>query len=154
VGKVISIFICPKAALPMKEVREVRAIAGAGLEGDRYARGEGAWSRSSPGKVRHVSLIAVEAISASNRNGGGPMFLASETRRNIVTEGVDLNDLVGKEFRVAGVRMRGTEPCDPCVRPTVLSRKTGFRERFKNRGGLRAEILSDGVIRAGDDIET
>jgi MOSC domain-containing protein YiiM len=58
--------------------------------------------------------------------------------------------LVGKEFMIGGVRMRGVKYCDPCDRPDKLSKKIGFRERFSDRGGLIAEIINDGIIRLGD----
>ena len=77
-----------------------------------------------------------------------------ETRRNIVTEGVDVNSLLGREFQVGTVRMRGAEPTRPCHRPSALVQKTGFAEAFAIRGGVRAEVLSDGTIYVGDLLRT
>ena len=105
--------------------------------------------------MRHVSLIAREAIEDANRDlvaRGLPPFGVHETRRNIITEHVDVYALLGREFRIGDVRMRGTEPTKPCHRPSALVQKTGFAEAFANRGGVRAEVLSDGIISVGDVI--
>ncbi len=148
-SEVIAIFICPDKGEPMQEFDSVRAIAGRGLEGDRYAEGKGAYSKSKRVTTRHASLIAIEAIDAANYENGTD-FLPSDTRRNIVTSGIDLNSLVGQEFTVGEVSMKGVELCDPCARPSALSGKKGFEPAFQNRGGLRAEVLTDGLIRKGD----
>lgn len=147
---VVSIFIAPNEGLEMQQVVYVTALAGKGLEGDRYAEGKGVWSKTRP-KIRHVSLIAQEAIQAANSEAL-ESFSAEDTRRNIVTQGVDLNSLVGRTFWVGGVEMRGTELCHPCERPSKLSDKEGFKDAFVNRGGLRAEIMNDGEIKIGDPI--
>jgi len=148
---VVAVFITPDAGKPMIQVSSTRAVVGRGLEGDRYYNGTGAYSRSKSGKIRDVSLIAAEAISTAEFECATGFFFA-ETRRNLVTFGVDLNSLVGREFRVGEVLMRGTELCDPCNRPSKLSGKGGFKEAFASRGGLRAEILNDGDIRQGDAV--
>lgn len=105
--------------------------------------------------MRHVSLIGREAIEEANRDlieRGLVPFGVHETRRNIITERIDVNALVGREFRIGDVRMRGTEPTKPCYRPFALVQKTGFAEAFATRGGVRAEVLSDGIISVGDFI--
>lgn len=152
-GRVVKIFICPDKGQPMQEIEKVRAIAGVGLEGDRYALGKGAWSNSTRKAVRHVSLISLEAVQLSNLELDIP-FLIHETRRNIITTCTtdELNDLVGKMFKVGNVIMRGTELCDPCVRPSVIAKKKGFEKAFVGRGGLRAEICSSAEITIGDRI--
>jgi hypothetical protein len=151
-GRVVYLFICPKAGSRMEEVGYVNAIAGQGFEGDRYFFGRGAFSGSSHVTVRHATLIAAEVIAAANR-GLVDAFLPSETRRNVVTQGVSLNDLVGVEFTVGRVRMRGVELCDPCDRPDKLAAKKGFRFAFDGGGGLRVEIVTSGTIEIDDEIE-
>lgn len=146
-GEVVQIFITSDAGQPMREVNEIKAIKGLGLEGDRYAGDRGAWSKSKRRVIRQVSLIEQEAI---DRAGG--RFLAQETRRNIVVRNFPLNDRVGKEFVIGESVMRGVEPCDPCQRPSKLCGKDGFEEEFIGFGGLRAEILVTGVIKVDDDI--
>jgi hypothetical protein len=150
-GLVIGIFICPTKGKPMVGVPTIKALVGRGLEGDRYALGTGAWSNSKREVIRHVSLISAEAIAQSNSKLKEP-FDTAETRRNILTKGIDLNALVGKEFSVGNVRMRGVELCDPCERPSLIANKKDFNSAFKGRGGLRAEILSDGTISLGNTI--
>lgn len=143
--KIDAIYICSDAGLPMESRSEVQAIEGLGLEGDRYASGIGAFSKGKKEKIRHVSLIESEAIE-------GTGFSAEQTRRNLITTNIDLNALVGQEFQVGSVRMKGTELCKPCVRPSILSGREGFKDTFDNKGGLRAEILSDGDIKVDDQI--
>ena len=147
-GRVLEIYISPEMGqkgVPMQRVKEVKALEGVGLEGDRYAKGVGAYSNLKRRTIRQVSLIAKEAIEEANRLFSTD-FTPQETRRNIVIEGIDLNSLVGEEFFVGEVIMRGIELCEPCERPSNLVRKKGFKEAFDGRGGIRAEILSSGII--------
>ena len=98
-----------------------------------------------------MTLIEIEAVAAVNRDYGIELA-AGETRRNIVTRGVAVNHLVGKEFTIGEVRLRGTELCEPCAHVERLSRK-GARQALIHRGGLNAEILTDGVIHVGHAIK-
>src|ERR1041385_3065928 len=152
-AKIIGLFTCAEAGQPMEARTEVRALAGSGFFGDRYAANRGTFSRIARQAARHVSLIAREGIDEANmrlvERGMAP-FTATETRRNIVTEGVDVNSLVGREFTIGEVKLRGTEPTRPCNRTSALAKKAGFAEMFVNLGGIRAEVLSDGVISVGD----
>ena len=149
-GNVVSIYIAPSAAAPMKTVTEIRAVAGKGLEGDRYFSQAGTYSYQQ-GSSRHVTLIEIEAIEAVKRDYGIELA-AGESRRNIVTRGVALNHLVGKQFSIGEVRLRGTELCEPCAHVERLSSK-GVQRALIHRGGLNAEILTDGVIHVGDAIK-
>lgn len=151
-GTVQSIFIAKDSGLPMQEVKEIKAIAQLGLEGDRYAGEKGAWSKSKRRVIRQVSLIEQDAIDETPAKLETD-FLTQDTRRNIVVKNFPLNGLIGKEFLVGPVRMRGVELCDPCQRPSQLSGKPGFENKFHGRGGLRAEILTSGIIRIGDEIK-
>lgn len=133
----------------MVSVERVRAVAGQGLEGDRYFTQTGTYSKK-PRPDREVTLIEVEAIEALARE----YKIALEpgaARRNIVTRGVPLNHLVGREFRVGDVTVRGLRLCEPCAHLERLSHP-GVREALIHRGGLRAQILTDGLIRVGDSI--
>ena len=139
----------------MQQVELVSAIAGIGLANDRYALGLGAWQRT-PGRglEKHVTFIEAEAIEKANAMGG-EQFLFEETRRNIVTRGVRLSDLVGRTFMVGGIAMRGVELADPCPRPSTLAKKAdkqSFAKLFAGMGGLRCAILSSGTISQGDQI--
>jgi MOSC domain-containing protein YiiM len=143
-GNVVSIFIAREAAIPMGSREEVKAVAGRGLEGDRYFDGTGHWSKT-PGVGREVTLIEIEAIEAleSERNLA---ITPGATRRNVVTRGVPLNHLVGREFQLGAVRLRGTRLCEPCTYLESLTQQ-GVLSGLIHRGGLRAEILTGGTIR-------
>ena len=84
---------------------------------------------------------------------GGVPVTEAETRRNLVTEGVALNHLVGRTFRVGGVRLRGVKLAEPCVYLEQVSGHAGVRAALVHRGGLRAEILDGGELRVGDAID-
>jgi len=148
-SRVISIHIAPTAAALMTSIREVKAVVGKGLEGDRYANQIGTYSKD-PGSGRDVTLIEVEAIEALERDYD-IRVRAGESRRNIVTQGISLNHLVGEEFRVGKVVLRGTRLCEPCAHMEKLTVKGALRGLI-HRGGLRAEIGKGGTIRVGDEI--
>ena len=148
-GSVEAIYVASAPGAPMRSVAEVRARPGAGLEGDRYAAGAGTFSRET-GSDRQVTLIEREALEAGRRDYR--LEIPPEgTRRNLLTRGVYLNHLVGREFRVGEVRLRGVELCEPC---DTLEKNTcpGARRALIHRGGLRAEILAGGTLRPGDPI--
>jgi MOSC domain-containing protein YiiM len=148
-GVVVSIHVCEGRAAPMTPAAEAHAVLGRGLEGDRYFRATGTYS-SKPGPSREVTLIEMEAIEAARRDYG-ILLEPNETRRNIVTQGVALNHLVGREFTVGDVHLRGIRLCEPCGHLEGLTRQ-GVRKALVHRGGLRAQILSSGTIRVGDSI--
>jgi len=146
---VVSVHIAPTATAPMQSVRRVKAVAGKGLEGDRYAKKIGTYS-NNPGSGRDVTLIESEAIEALRRDYHVELD-AGESRRNIVTQGISLNHLVDKEFRVGEVVLRGTRLCEPCAHMEKLTLKGALRGLI-HRGGLRAEIVTGGTIRVGDSV--
>lgn len=149
-GRVESIHLASGAEATMRGVAEAVAIAGIGLEGDRYAMLTGSFS-AKPKPGRQVTLIEAEAIEALERELG--LVLApGETRRNLVTRGVALNHLVGREFRVGEVRLRGHELCEPCASLARMTAKPQILPGLTHRGGLRAEILEGGRIRVGDEV--
>ncbi len=149
-GTVLSIHIASQAKGHMVAVKEARAVPGKGLEGDRYFHRTGTYS-AKPGPDREVTLIAAEAVEALRRDYGVTLD-AGESRRNITTRGVPLEFLVGKEFTVGSVSLRGIRLCEPCGHLEELTRE-GVRAGLVHRGGLRAQILTEGVIRAGDAVE-
>lgn len=147
---VAEILIAESPSLPMAIQTEVRAVPGRGLIGDRYYDGMGTFSPKPQKPDFELTFIEREKIEEFSRESGLP-FTALHARRNIVTEGVDLNALVGREFQVGEVWIRGMRLCEPC---SYLA-KTSFPETLKglvHKGGLRAQILSEGVIRPGDAI--
>ncbi len=133
----------------METREEADAIAAAGLEGDRYANRTGTYSDTDRGP-RDVTLIEREAVDGA-RTEYGVQLDERETRRNLVTEGVPLNHLVGRTFRVGTVRMRGIKLAEPCAYLERLTRD-GVRVTLVHRGGLRAEVLDGGTIRVDDTV--
>lgn len=140
----------------MESIAEARAVPGRGLEGDRYFSSRGTYSSRPSHGGREVTLIESEAVEAldqgvTNAEGRrlGIKLAAAETRRNIATAGVPLNHLVDKEFWVGEVLMRGTRLCEPCKHLEDLT-QPGVLAGLIHRGGLRARILREGIIRIGD----
>ena len=149
-GKIISIYIASKGSGPVESVDEIRAVPGKGLEGDRYFSQQGHFS-NKPGPDRQVTLIEIEAINALQRERGITLS-PGEARRNLVTLGVPLNHLVGVQFKVGDVTLKGVRLCEPCEHLEQMT-QPGVRSGLVHRGGLRAEIVSEGVIRVGDMLE-
>ncbi len=143
-GKVLSILVAGQHGDPQQPLAAARLEEGNGLLGDRHA-GSGI-----------VSLIEREGIDTFNAETGLSASLA-DIRRNIVTEGIDLNALVGKRFRIGDVELEGTELCEPCatlgkllsagdVSPADVVR------HFAHSAGIRAKVLSSGAIAPGDPV--
>lgn len=149
IGRVESIAIASDAEAAMRSVPAAVAVAGSGLEGDRYAAGRGTFSARG-GSGRDVTLIEAEAIEALNAAGValGPL----DARRNLVVSGLGLDALIGRRFRVGDIECRGARRCEPCAH---LERLTvpGALRGLVHRGGLRADLLSGGEIRVGDEVE-
>ena len=142
-GRVEAIFVGPSltAAAP---VDRVRALAGRGLDGNRYF-----FDDAPPGRA--LTLIAAEAIDAFTAETGIELA-AAETGRNVLTRGIDVNALVGRRFRVGAVECVGVELCEPC-RHLEQSTRPGVLKGLVHRGGLNADIVSDGEIAVGDAVE-
>ena len=149
-GSVMSIYLVPEASASMRSHDSVRAVAGRGLLGDRYFNNIGFYS-GTPGPLRQISLIEEETLDALVRDHG-MVVEPGETRRNIVTRGVPLNHLVGREFRVGSATIRGVKLCEPCAHLVALTGKHGYLPNLIHRGGLHAEIIGDGEIRSGDEV--
>lgn len=147
-GVLESIYIAPAAQAAMQAIDRVRAFPGAGLEGDRYFLKQGTFFKPEPDF--ELTLIEAEALEALKREYDIELT-PSESRRNLLTRGVPLNHLVGREFSVGEVKIRGIRLCEPCIH---LERLAGLPviKGLRHRGGLRAQILSEGVIRVGDTV--
>lgn len=144
-GQVLGIFIARERRAPMEELQDVLAEQGNGLCGDRYQNGGGSYNQGRPGK-RQVTLI-----NAMFFEGSG--FRWIESRRNLVVQGVELMDLIGKNFAVGNAILRGVKYCDPCLVPNALAGKTrSFRDAFFDRGGLVAEVTKTGAIKIGSEV--
>jgi MOSC domain-containing protein YiiM len=147
-GKVAEIYVAPQSAGEMVSIPEVRAFADRGLEGDRFFRDSwNAVSRSD----KAVSLIEDEVLQLAAKELGMES-IANLTRRNIVTRGVPLIELLGREFTLGGARMRGIRLFEPCGHLVKVTKLPGIFKVLEHRSGLKAAILSDGVIRIGDAV--
>jgi MOSC domain-containing protein YiiM len=148
-GELHAIYIGSRKREKLQSVDEVSATGGAGLAGDRYCLQQGTFTK--PGSPdREVTLIEIEAIEALARETEIKLE-AGEARRNLVTRGVPLNHLVGKDFLVGEVVLRGIRLCEPCDHLESLTVK-GVKSGLCHRGGLRAQIVKGGALRRGDAI--
>jgi hypothetical protein len=139
VGIVEALVVAPAAEAPMVLVDEAVAIAGRGLEGDRYAAGAGTFGSGQPGSA--LTLVDAAVLDTFDRD--------VDHRRNVVVRGTDLNALVGRDFMLGEARCRGRRLCEPCAHLDRLN-GGGVLRPLVHRGGLRADIVSDGSIRVGD----
>jgi MOSC domain-containing protein YiiM len=144
-SNVVHIFVASKRGAPMSAEQSVEALTDGGLMGDRYSEAK---NRRSPDY--QVTFIEMENIEAFTQTTGLPLT-PEMPRRNIITRGIRLNGLCNKRFRVGYTRFEGLALCEPCnlfagrTHPEVL-------KFFVGKGGLRARIVSGGVIRVGDPI--
>ena len=150
-GSVESIYLHagPAGGDPMVAVDSARAVVAGGLEGDRFFQGKGSVAQKR-GADREVTLIEAETIEAIIREGKVTLT-AEASRRNIVTRGVALNHLVNRQFRVGSVVLRGIRLCEPCKHLEQLT-QPGMLMALLHRGGLRAQVVAGGDIRAGDPV--
>jgi hypothetical protein len=143
-GTVDGIWVAAAAGEPAQGVMAARALAGRGLAGDRHVTGTGTFPSGLPGSA--LTLIEAEVCESF-----APPLRPGEHRRNLVTRGIGLNALVGRDFMIGGVRCRGTRLCEPCKVAERYAARPILRA-LVHRGGLRADILQDGQIRVGDPI--
>jgi len=144
-GIVTHLYVAPARGAPMEPRSAVAAIANIGLVGDRYAI-----SAHRRGPDYQLTLIELEHIEAFADVVSRP-FTPDTPRRNVVTRGVALNDLCGKQFRVGNAVLEGLELCEPC---SLFAKRAGREvlKHFLHRGGLRTRIIEGGEIRVGDRI--
>jgi MOSC domain-containing protein YiiM len=150
---VVAIYTAADAGSPMQAQDHVRAVPGHGLEGDRYFAGNGKFSEQSlPGReITELTLIEGEVIEQLRQQWGIDVE-ETDSRRNLVTWGVALNELVGQEFSIGGVRLRGAGLCEPCISLVKSPQHRHLLRALAHKGGLRAQILSEGTIAIGERI--
>ncbi|SFT96046.1 hypothetical protein SAMN05660657_04238 [Geodermatophilus amargosae] len=143
---VVEIWLTPTAAAPMRRVPSARLVAGQGLEGDRYALGGGTWARY-PDLEKQLTLIDGADVAAVAAEAGVPLT-PGDTRRNLVTAGIDLPALVGRWFAVGDALLFGVKRCPPCAH---LERLTGARlvKAMVHRGGINAAVFAGGEVAEG-----
>ncbi len=148
-GTVEEIYVAPEGNVDMQRVPGVRALAGGRLEGDRYCKGTGYWTKL--GDVCEVTLIEAEDLEEI-RNEDGIRVLNGEHRRNIITRGVRLEDLKGTRFRIGEAVLEYDRPRPPCRHIQELT-EPGMTRALRRRGGICARVVEGGAIQADDAIE-
>ena len=152
-GRVAAIALAERATGEMQTVDHAKVLANRGLEGDRYAAKAGTFTPANDtARGYDLTLIEAEVLDSLTLPDGRTLGYA-EARRNVVTRGIDLNVLVGRRFRVGNVECLGQRLCEPCSHLERLTTKGALRGLI-HRGGLRADVLSDGVVTTGALIET
>jgi MOSC domain-containing protein YiiM len=129
----------PPGQHPMREMEEIECVAGRGVRGDRFFDHQENYKGQ-------ITFFAREIYEALCEQMGIREKSLAVFRRNAITTGVDLNELIGEKFQIQGIHFRGTEECRPCYWMDQAFAPGAF-DLLKGRGGLRAEILSDGNLR-------
>jgi hypothetical protein len=142
VGHVAAILTAPDAESPLARVEQAQAVAGRGLEGDRYYEGRGTFS--GPGHGYQLTLVEAEILDSID-------LPWEQARRNIVTRGIALNALVGHRFAVGSIECVGRRLAEPCAHLEKLTR-SGLLRPLVHRAGLRADIVKGGSISTGDQV--
>lgn len=145
-GVVEAIIVASVAEAAVQPVTEAPALAGRGLEGDRYAAAAGTFASGRPGS--DLTLIDADVLDELAAQVGAPI----DHRRNVVVRGLDVNALVGRTFTIGEVRCAGRRLCEPCAHLDRLNPADVLRP-LVHRGGLRADILDDGIVRVGDVVQ-
>ena len=154
IGRVEAVLVAAEAEASMSRVERAAARAGRGLEGDRYFVQRGTFSDAYD-RGHDLTLIEAEVLDTLELPPGP--LAPEDARRNVVTRGIHLNALVGRRFTIGGVECFGQRLCQPCAhleRLTAAAGKPGTLRALIHKGGLRADILSDGEIRVGDEVRS
>ena len=144
-GRVLKIGIVKNSGKPPISVNQIEAIKGKGLKDDRHFK-------ENNNKECHLTLIEIENINNYNKISNTKIS-SINFRRNIVTEGIKLNDLLNKDFFIGKVRVRGHDLCRPCKHLQEILNQKNLIKEFIRKGGLRCEILSTGTIFINDNIK-
>ena len=152
-GVVIEMFITSEPGAPMDSVNPVSAVQGRGLLGDRYYSLSGTFSKTEIEPDQEITLIESEAFEELKEKHGITLKYL-QSRRNIITRDVNLNNLVGRKFQVGDVTLTGRRLCEPCTYLSGLTDNPKLVKQWLHRAGLRAQIVSSGKIIVGDSIIT
>lgn len=153
-GRVVRIYTAPDTGEDMIEREKVTAVENRGLEGDRYFKGKGIWNEwedNPNNEASDITFIEAETLDAVGKDYDIDLD-PSDPRRNVVTRGVPLNHLVGKQFTVGDAVCEGLNLCEPCGYMQGLVGKGKVGEALKHRGGLDARVVETGQIRRDSTI--
>jgi MOSC domain-containing protein YiiM len=147
-GTIEKIFIASKGGEPMQPLTEVAAVQGRGLQGDRYLERTGYWTSVDECQVTLIEGEALDQITAAT-----PLrVLQGEHRRNLVTRGMELIDLVGRRFQIGDAILAYDRPRPPCTYIQSLTGQQGLTRALGRRGGICAQVVKSGTIRVMDSI--
>ena len=132
----------PAGTHPIESRGSIELVAGRGIKGDRFFD----WKEDYKGQVTFIDTRIIAKVRA---HSGNPDLPAAAFRRNVVIEGLDLNALIGKQFRLGGVLLEGSEECKPCYWMDEACGKPGTESLMKGHGGLRCRILESGILSCG-----
>ncbi len=149
-GSVVGLYTVDRMSAPMKKVEQLNALAGLGIEGDRYLLGTGTYSKK-PQPGRQITLIQSEVLKWLN-DKFEITVKPEESRRNVLTRGIEIKELIGTEFFVGPVRLRAHRITQPCPYLEKLLDRPGLYQALWDNGGISCEILSGGIITEGDMI--
>jgi len=144
-GRVLKIGIVKNKGEAVKSVNQIEAVKGKGLNSDRHFK-------ENNNKECQITLIEVENINNYN-SISNTKIPPINFRRNIITEGINLNDLLNKDFFIGNVKVRAHDLCRPCKHLQELLKQKNIIKEFLRKGGLRCEILSSGTIFLNDSIK-
>jgi MOSC domain-containing protein YiiM len=148
-GTVLTLHTTTKMAETMDEASAIKCIAGKGIDGDRYMLGTGTYSKK-PEPGRQLTIIEIEELEALEKTG--LHCTSNQSRRNVVSRGIRLNDLVGKEIMVGEVKLMVHRFCQPCTYLEKKLNQPGLKDALWDKGGVKCEILTDGEIKPNDKI--
>ena len=147
VGTVLTLHTTKKMAEVMNEALILRCIAGKGIDGDRYMLGTGTYSKK-PEPGRQLTIIESEELEALIKIG--LHCTSNQSRRNIISRGISLNNLVGKKIMVGEVKLMVHRLCQPCTYLEKKLKQPGLKDALWDKGGVKCEILTDGNIKPND----
>lgn len=150
-GTIRSIWICPQPSQAMQAVEEAELVAGKGIVGDRYHELAGTFSTENHQPDHELTLVEYENI-VEFAEAYQADFPEWATRRNLVTEGIRLNDLVGQEIAIGSARIRFMRLCEPCKHLAKLTDQR-ILPGLVGKGGIRAAIVRSGRVHQGDRLE-
>ena len=147
-GCLEGIYVCASAGSPMRALESVRAVAGRGIQGDRYWLGTGHWTGRGSDPVTLVEAEVVDELGE-----GGSALAPGALRRNLVVRGIRLEELIGRRFLVGTAVLEGLRACEPCRYLETLLERPGLVDALLGRGGLRAVVVRSGTMSLGDAVE-
>ena len=142
---VVNICITSESGKKMESMNSIKVIANKGIVNDRYFK-------ENNDKNNQITLIESENVDYYNKISG-TNFIPTDFRRNVITKGISLNKLVGKEILIGEVRLKIHDLCEPCRYLQELLGEKNLVKKFLNRGGLRCELLTNGNINVNDPIK-